>query len=486
MKREKQNLKWRSLLGSMISGLLILALFTPVFASGEGGDLPPDPGVGTEQNETKSGTTQWVLPYGFTYFIDDEDGNIELDWGQIDLENTAGPVGGIIPMTGLGGENDAGICGAGAGFGGCQTQNNPGGGSLFFPEDLTPEMLNFPPDTGGVGYHNDCSKTSNNCQKEEGNDVKNGGTFWPTNLPDVVVIKAGPNEFFYIQHQMACDPASMAYCVTWNGDGSITVVRIGSGPNRKEISNIQFWHTDHDLTPQPDTSGNCPGVWVSPGIITVSAEQIAPNAAVVIGQDPGEEGVTLEWHVRLNPTMITYQKWEVQEYIITGCVENDPNGNQNRYGHGHDEDWPNGGYQHRYGCGHHNCGCPDNWHPVAQEVYSCQDYYKTYTEGMGELSPGASLQLDSRAWIEGELAAAYPGAHLINPDWSFGTPPDCIWDGDVCTMDFSLSIPVTDPGWYDIRLEGQTAGTQVSPPRSFEVVAGEFGVYLMDSSAIAQ
>ncbi len=479
------NKKGRILVGGLVAFIFLMALTVPVFADGEGGEILPDPGVGTAQDGTKANVVQWVLPYGFGYYIDDEGGDIDLDWNSVDFENTTAPVEGIIAVTGSGSDTNQ-ECGNGAGFGGCQSQQQ--GNNLYFPEDLTPEMLNFPADTGASGYQNDCSKSGNDCQKEDGG-VENGGTFWPTNDPDVVVIKAGREEYFFIQYNMACVPETMAYCVTWNGNGSITVVRIGEGPNRKEISNIQFWHTDHDLVPpELDPSGNCADVWVSPGVITVSAEQISPNTAVVVGQDPSEEGVTLEWHLRIDPTIVNYQKWEVVDQVVVACVEDDTCGvcNRNRNGNGHDDEWPNGGEQNRYGCGHNNCGCPDGWHPVVEDVYGCQDYYRAYSEGVDDLAPGASLSINSRAWIQGELSAAYPGADLINPDWAFSTPPDCIWDGDSCTMDFSLVIPVTDPGWYDIKLEGLTGGTQISPPRSFEVVAGEFGVYMIDTSLVAQ
>jgi hypothetical protein len=45
-----------------------------------------------------------------------------------------------------------------------------------------------------------------------------------------------------------------------------------------------------------------------------------------------------------------------------------------------------------------------------------------------------------------------------------------------------MKIPVADTGWFDLKVAGLTVGTKVSSPCDFEVLAGEFGVYMIDSS----
>lgn len=461
MKTKYQSRKNRMLAGGILALILVLAFITPVFAEGEDDEVPPDPGVGAAQDETKTQTILWVLPHGYAYYIDDEAGNIDLDWLNVDLENTSAPVEGVIPLTGLS------VCGDGTGLGSCTQQ------VVIVPylryEDLNPIRLGFPPDTGPKGYQNDCTKAGNNCQKFE-NNVKNGGTFRPTNNPNVVVIKAGQGEFYFVPDWMICDPVTMAYCVDWNGDGSVTVVRIGEGSSRQEISNIQFWNLIYDpFGPDEefeiDPTLNCPDVFVSPGIITVSAEQIAPTAAVVLGQDLEENGVTVEYHISIDPTIVQYQRWELLRKEKTACIEGVEN---------------TADYMEM--CGQTNCDCPNGWHATFRDVYGCQDKQKAFTEELVEVHPGASLTDDSRAWIESELAAAYPGAHLLNPDWRFNTEAECQWTGGTCSIDFTLTIPAVDPGWYDIKLEGVTAGTLASPPRSFEINVGQFGVYLIDST----
>jgi hypothetical protein len=216
----------------------------------------------------------------------------------------------------------------------------------------------------------------------------------------------------------------------------------------------------------PLDSSDCGDVWVTPGSISASAEQIAPNYAVVLNQDPDENGVTIRWHISIAPTTVSYEKWKIVGHRHVACVEDDTKGNnQNK-----DADDP----------------CPRGWHQVIEHIWACTVTTKTYKESISQLVAGASLTLDSRAWINGELANAYPGAKLQHPDWGISQTPSCVWNGDLCSWNFTAKIPVVDPGWYDIRLSGQTSGTRVSPARSFDINAGEFGVYLMDNTAMTQ
>lgn len=460
MKEQNFGKKTRLAAGGILAIIMMLTLIAPVFADGVGDEIPEDPGVVTTQDETKPQTIVWVLPFGFAYYIDDAAGDIELDWTSVDLENTDAPVEGVIPLTG------AGVCGGGGGFASC-TQDVVVL-TYLYTEDLTAERLGFPEDTGAPGYENDCSIAANNCEKIE-SGVSNGGFFQPTNNANVVVIKAGTNEYFYIPIYMVCDPASTAYCAVWQ-DGGIEVIRYGG----KEISNIQFWNLEYEeFGPNEDffidPSLNCPDVYVSPGILTVSAEQIAPTAAVVAGQDLSETGVTVEYHITVDPTYVLYQRWELLRREMTACVDGDLRTEE---------------YLEKCAeiCGNENCGCPKKTHAIFQDIYGCVDKARVYPEGIANLHPGAKLSLDSRVWIESELAAAYPGAHLLNPDWKFGSENECEWQGDVCHITFTLTVPAQDPGWYDITLEGLTSGTLASPARNFDLKVGKFGVYMLDSS----
>lgn len=315
-------------------------------------NAPPDPGVSSGQDNTKTETIKWVLPHGDTFMINDEEVNIVLNWDNIAVTDTRQPGKGSAIFIGIGGNIEYGddsyqldACGNGNGRGNCNSNGNG--------------------DNGGGPIHGD----------------------------------------------------------------------------------------------------SCGGVWVTPGVISATARQIAPNFAVITGQDPDENGVTVEYNISIKPTIVSYEKWTIVGHRKVACVEDEP-GSKNA------KDPTD--------------NCPKGWHQLVEHIWACTAKEKIFKEGIDDLVIGASLKLESRMWIQTELAAVYPGARLINPDWGFTTTPNCTWVGDVCTFKTTLSIPVTDPGWYDIKLEGLTDGTKATPARSFEIFGGEFGVYLMDTTALTQ
>lgn len=359
MKREIiNNRSWRVLLSIMFTMVLILGVFSPVFANDM--DVPADPGVGTGQDKSKVKSTKWVYPHGSEEFI----GTLSIDFEE-EFDNL-------------------------------EISSN------FSPGNSDVEFLGI---TGLYEYSDDAYYTNTVCG--EGSGLT--GCYFDAEV---------------------------------NGSGNGN----GGGP----------------FKPVDDS---CGGVWITPGQVVANAWQIAPENSVVIGQDPQENGATLEWHVSIYPTTVAYTMWQIIAHRIVACVENGPNGVPHLEEGVVEE-------------------CPHGWHSVIQHIWGCAAKEKTYTEGIADLKAKATLQLDSRLWIQTELAAAYPGAHLINPDWAFSTTPVCTWVGDVCNWDFTLTVPAADPGWYDLKVEGMTAGTAVTPPRSFGVLAGVFGTYLIDSSTV--
>ncbi len=216
-------------------------------------------------------------------------------------------------------------------------------------------------------------------------------------------------------------------------------------------------------------NSNCGGAWVRPGTISATGEKTTPNNPVVVGQDTEGTGVTVQWSVRINPTAVIYEDWQMIGHRLVACVEGDlsQNGNGNIYDPG-------------------DVQCPHGWHEVIEHIYGCVEEYEYFKEGVNNLEAIADLTDESENWIAGELAGVYPGAAVQNPEWSYAISPDCTWVGDVCFWDFAVNIPVTDPGFYDIRLAGNTAGTQVFTPRGFEMNVGQFGVYMIDNTALIQ
>ena len=177
----------------------------------------------------------------------------------------------------------------------------------------------------------------------------------------------------------------------------------------------------------------------------------------VTGQDQESTGVTIEWFFQLDPTIVTYETWGVLGREFIACVEG---ASQNP-----DQD-----------------PCQAGWHAVYLEIRGCEPHTITYREEVSDLSALATLSLDSRVWITDELSSVYRGAHLIQPDWGLESPEACGWVGDSCVITFTARFEMRDPGTYDIKMTGATSGTEATPPRSFDEVAGYVDVYLLDSS----
>ncbi|HDD24799.1 MAG TPA: hypothetical protein ENF52_05125 [Chloroflexi bacterium] len=98
----------------------------------------------------------------------------------------------------------------------------------------------------------------------------------------------------------------------------------------------------------------------------------------------------------------------------------------------------------------------------------------------------ALLRQTSVEWIQTDLASKYPGADIKHPNWY--RQPDAsptILPNGVCIVEGVAHIPFEDPGWYDVSVNAQTAGTIYTPPRSFSyVMPTPQPVYLMDTMLI--
>jgi hypothetical protein len=136
-------------------------------------------------------------------------------------------------------------------------------------------------------------------------------------------------------------------------------------------------------------------------------------------------------------------------------------------------------------CSDSSNGC-DHWR--IQTGWECVEHVERIPDPilMEYLRGTADLHATSIEWIETDLAQKYPGARVRQPHWSVdgvGTPyftPD--WR---CIVEAIVHFPFEDPGYYDVEVHGQTAGTIYTPPRSFSYVMEEpQAVYLMDTMLI--
>jgi len=255
-------------------------------------------------------------------------------------------------------------------------------------------------------------------------------------------------------------------------NSSAQVVFSGSSPLRS------------DLPLPPPPSNNCDSE-LTPGIISLVATKDAPSNPVVVAQDPNRGGVDLTWTLNILPTVYTYGLWTIIPYEYQRpCKSVNSECQINQSGlpcclslkceqRG---DQPSG-----------NGICVRDYYNYPDR-YACVDNTLTYQEDIATLTPKAILDTPSRNWILGPLGIAYPGAHLIHPDWGFRATEPCIWQSDhTCLWTHTEGhVQVADPGWYDLVITGTTAGTEITPPRDFILIGGRFGVYLVESTITRQ
>jgi hypothetical protein len=204
-------------------------------------------------------------------------------------------------------------------------------------------------------------------------------------------------------------------------------------------------------TETPPEPHSCPAPVVTPGRIVRSGELVAPNYPLVVGQDTDKRGADIHVSVTVQPTIYTF--W-TQEPVYE-CKEG-PNGN-----------------------GVSNC-TTDSGQPGHTKItdWICQQHQQSYNECVSLASATLRLTSQSQDWILNELSIQYPGAYVHKPKISFSASTGCQW---VETYD---RVQIEDPGNWDIYINGQTSGTPVSAPRPFGGPAGQFGVWLKETTII--
>ena len=216
-------------------------------------------------------------------------------------------------------------------------------------------------------------------------------------------------------------------------------------------------------TPLP-TLPQCRAPQVVPGDILPSSTKMAPNYVLVTGQDDTKRGVDLCFFLDVLPTLYHIWQLEVVGYEDSCNIDIGP--------------W----WQNRINRGDATLSeaCPPE-HYSNQPVTQCVEYVYSLPEAILFASGKATLSQNSRSWILDELSIFYPGAHLIQPDWSFLNHPSLgssHWE--VCEEE----IQVRDPGIYDLQVCFETSGTAVSDPRSGCWTTGDFKAYLIQTTII--
>lgn len=127
------------------------------------------------------------------------------------------------------------------------------------------------------------------------------------------------------------------------------------------------------------------------------------------------------------------------------------------------------------GGGTYPSDCPNDWH------WECEErVLEHHDDPLVEVWLTMDLAPSSRAWIQGELAAIYPGAHFKeNLPWRIR-----LFAGE--TM--SIFIPFRryrpgDPGYHVGDIELKTRGTPLNAPQTV-YVPYKIPVYLGESTII--
>jgi hypothetical protein len=221
-------------------------------------------------------------------------------------------------------------------------------------------------------------------------------------------------------------------------------------------------------TPTPPPSV-CPAPCLQTSPIQVTGGsgaggKIAPQNPVVIGQDPERRGVDVQVNVLIPP--VVYHFFEAIRHDDLVCV------------------WDSTGY---------GSGCPDHprdprWTTDISTWYECREHTQVFPDYLASARVSVNLTQASRDWILTDLAQAYPGAHLLHPDFSFpfSGPGSLLGNQSVSWTTVIPNIQTADPGNYSTTVTVRTTGTAVSAPRQVQIGIGQFSVELVEVTLIEQ
>jgi hypothetical protein len=221
-------------------------------------------------------------------------------------------------------------------------------------------------------------------------------------------------------------------------------------------------------TPTPPSSA-CPAPFIQTGPIQVTGGsgdggKVAPPNPVVIGQDPERRGVDVKVNALIPP--ISYHTFETFRHDDLVCASDSTGLGSGCPGHARDP----------------------RWKTVVDTWYECIEHIQVFPDYLDSVQVSINLTPESRAWILTDLAQAYPGAHLLHPDFSFSFagPGSLLGDKSVSWTTTIPSIQMADPGDYTTTVMVRTTGTPVSAPRQARVGIGQFTVELVQVTLIEQ
>lgn len=173
-----------------------------------------------------------------------------------------------------------------------------------------------------------------------------------------------------------------------------------------------------------------------------------PAYPIVVGQDPRREGIVYEIEVRIPPVL--YRRYEKEPDVCVPVPDTDGDGKPDREGT----------------CATQIGDPPVRW-PGDLKPGQCRLVEERYPEPIsGDGALAMALRASSIQWIQGELAARYPGARVRMPRILLPVRGEGRTLGDgTFVLTARVNPKPEDPGYYDVELAFRTAGTPVTAPR---------------------
>jgi hypothetical protein len=183
-----------------------------------------------------------------------------------------------------------------------------------------------------------------------------------------------------------------------------------------------------DPAPLPTAPPTCPGPSISQAAPTSTIEKTGPNFPLVVGQDPEQRGADVQATVNIPNVIFTWHEPIYENELA--CRHN-----------------PNGGAE------------------ICKNVKvfkGCRAHRESLPERIINARATANLTDSSRDWIIHDLGATWYGAYVHQGSFDlkrYGSPVvGC--GGSSCSFNLLASkIPVADPGYFDLHVQVNTAGT---------------------------
>jgi len=163
----------------------------------------------------------------------------------------------------------------------------------------------------------------------------------------------------------------------------------------------------------------------------MNSGKTGPNNPVVINQDPTKRGVDISVNVTVPPVYVGYNATHI-ERINERPDPKDPS--------------------------------KTIWD---KEIKDCRRNTITLIDRVANMNATLDLSAASIQWITTDLALRYPGLRVYQAHWDVfpGLCAGGTYDDFRAFGCFAKGIPLKDPGYYVLLINGLTTGTVVTAPR---------------------